>query len=191
MSLPKFGRALQEPASVGRKAPRNGLDCLSERPEWTPPLTPGLSRLLLPPQVVQQSLIVPARSIDQNSTATLAALAELGVTVDGVLRDTLQHFTHAAILYREYRCPLVHEARLRAEGFDFSGLHRRPYYAPWDANPSGGDAAEDFESVPDDAIACLIMPAFFLLDTLSALVTNLRSKCESEGVDPYQYFPGA
>jgi len=172
VSLPELWGAIQHPGTVDSRRLRQQLEEIRTREEWSSP-GPRLKEILLPREVAEMSRIVPADRIDRPVSQTLTALAGAGVCVDDICKAVVQEFTHAGILYRDYRCALVHEARPKSRGWHFSP-RQAPHYC----------ACED-----DEILVCLVIPNQFVLKTLACLITILREDCRRRSLNPFEFFP--
>ena len=86
----------------------------------------------------------------------------------------LDKFTYSSILWNDYRSGLVHEARVRQEGFDFGADHE-PHYIS--VQERGSTYTTDF-----------VIPWRFILGTLENCLGGFEGYCTAEQINPYSLY---
>jgi len=184
VSLPEMWHAMRKPVRVRSRALARRLDKVAQRREWQQ-CSEALLDLVAPGAIVRDSrAVVKATDVDRPFDRTQEALRAAGVCVDEDLQEVLRHFTHAAILYRDYRCGLAHESRRLAYGYFTPASNREEPHYWWVP-----DVLYSRDRVPAghaQYYACLVIPDAFVLTALANCIRNVRRLCEERGFDPYQ-----
>jgi len=115
--------------------------------------------------------------VDVDANKVIAQLEAAGVTVGpgSPLLRAVNEERYSNIVWRDYRCGLVHESRVVDSGFNPQPrVDRPPFY--FTSQPSGGEVRE------------LVIPTRFLLRALCAAVDQYRTYCDQADEDPYAAF---
>lgn len=121
------------------------------------------------------SRIVDGSDLDLLVDGVEQALREHGLNpVPKLVAHAVLEKKYSAIVWEDYRCALVHEARIKHQGFDLAE-DRPPYY---------------FSELEDSGEVTypLVIPAKFLLRTLPQTIDCVEAFCALHGVDPYACF---
>jgi hypothetical protein len=177
VSVPEMWYQIRQRGRQTRGRLEDGLRKVGARPEWQNP-NQTLCNLVAPSHVADMGAEAAAASLDKPLDQTAQALRAAGVCIDAEVEALMREFTHAAILYRDYRCGLAHEGRRRSHGWDIEGSPRQcPYYfSVTDVDTSGMQESD----------ACLVIPDVFTLAALGKCIEGVRRLCEAHGFDPYE-----
>lgn len=86
----------------------------------------------------------------------------------------LDKFTYSSILWNDYRSGLVHEARVRQEGFDF-GADDEPYYI-------------SVQEMDKTYTTDFVIPWRFILRTFENCLGGFEEYCRDKQINPYSLY---
>ncbi len=91
------------------------------------------------------------------------------------LKEICQYYKYSSIFYREYRCGLVHEARIISKfNFDYC-RSEEPYYANYITENNSHEKH-------------LIIPVSFVINTTKIINSNVRNWLIKQNINPYERY---
>jgi hypothetical protein len=124
----------------------------------------------------QDGTVLDGPSVDLPVPAVERIVLQHGLNpVHRTVAQAIRAARYSQVVWEDYRCALVHEARTRSKGFDFIGEDRAPYYFP----------ALDDANAP---VSWFTVPAKFMLRTLRQSIERVQAFCAAQRVDPYTRF---